>query len=217
MDRSALAQRPNSALRSRPMVGILLAEAVQIVPNLVERLQSCLRDSTHINHVKLTFEQGQGRTPASSDRRNGDSPEHHFEMRWTVPGESKTTFTAPPACGGKCRRGWSLTSAAYSLCSVLLARNIQDVIGRFLRLGGRMNHELTIIAKLFQPTLNVGCLVLDDGWGDSGFGAQKGSSHLCDQFFGAVHRRTKGRGFRDRFTIQAGSVACCVKVMPISA
>ncbi len=83
------------------------------------------------------------------------------------------------------------------LCFFLLARNVEDVIGRFLRLGGRINHELTIIAKLLQPTLNVGRLILDDGGGDSGFGAEKGCSHLRDQLLDAVHRRAERRGFGD--------------------
>ena len=51
-----------------------------------------------------------------------------------------------------------------SNCSRHLAEN---VIRGMLCLGGGMNHELPIIAKLFQPAGNVGGLILDDRRRDS--------------------------------------------------
>ena len=64
----------------------------------------------------------------------------------------------------------------------------ENVIRGMLRVGGGTNHELPIIAKLFQPAGNIGGLILDDRRRDSGLGAQIGGSHLCDQLFDAVGR-----------------------------
>ena len=48
----------------------------------------------------------------------------------------------------------------------------ENVIRGALRLGGGMNHELSIVAKLLQPAGDVCGLILDNRRRDSGFGAK---------------------------------------------
>ena len=74
----------------------------------------------------------------------------------------------------------------------------EDVIRSALRLGRRMNYQFPIISNLLEPAGDVCRLILDHCRRDSGLGAQVSGSHLRDQLFDAVRRRSKGRGFKNR-------------------
>jgi hypothetical protein len=74
------------------------------------------------------------------------------------------------------------------------------------------NGELAIFSAS-----HVGRLVVDDGGRDSGFGTQKGGSHLSAQFLFGVHGRTKRGCFENAVARKAFLMAGCVGLMPISA
>ena len=86
----------------------------------------------------------------------------------------------------------------------------ENVICGVLRLGGGVDHELSIVPKLLQPTGDVCRLILDYGRRDSRLGAEVRRSHLGHQLFDAVRRRSKRRGLKDRFATEPLLMACAV-------
>ena len=61
-----------------------------------------------------------------------------------------------------------------------------------LRLGGGVNHELSIVRKLLQPSGDVRGLILENRRRESGFGAEIGSSHLRDHLLETVQGEPNG-------------------------
>ena len=86
----------------------------------------------------------------------------------------------------------------------------ENVIRGVLRLGGGVNHELSIVPKLLQPSGDVRGLILENRRRDSRFGAEIGGRHLRDHLLETIRGRAERRGFRDRFAVEPLRVAGCV-------
>ncbi len=91
---------------------------------------------------------------------------------------------------------------------LLVAGAVENIIRRALRLGRRVNQKSAIIAKLLQPTIEVGGLILEDRVGDSGFGAKISRSHFGNEFLSTVRLRAERGGFYDRFASEALLTPC---------
>jgi len=97
------------------------------------------------------------------------------------------------------------------------ASTVEDEIRGALRLGGRVNQKLAIIAKLFEPAGNVGGLILENRRRDSGFRTQIRGGHFRDEFFGGICRRTERRGFRDRSAVEPLRMPYCVRCLVLGS
>ena len=93
----------------------------------------------------------------------------------------------------------------------------ENIVRGVLRLGGGVDHELSVVPKSLQPARNVCRLILDYRRRDSRLSAEVGRSHFSHELFDAVRRRSKRRSLKDRFAGEPLLMACAVDVMPISA
>ena len=80
---------------------------------------------------------------------------------------------------------------------------IEYEVSGMLRLGGSMDQKLEIVAKLPQPSRDIGGLIADDLVRNSGFSTQVGSPHFGRQLFLGIYLRAERHGFQNPFARKA--------------